>query len=77
MPKSAITPEAVAASLPLVEGEIVVHAVMVVATTRYDEHGRRVTRVSRVYPIGEVDGYAERGLLHTALLHSNEQAMGR
>ena len=77
MPKSAITSEAIAASLNLPEGEIVVHAVMVVATTRYDEHGQRVTRVSRVYPTGEVDGYAERGLLHTALLHSNHEAMGR
>lgn len=77
MPKSAITSDAVAACLNLAEGEIVVHAVMVVATTRYDEHGQRITRVHRAYPTGEVDGYAERGLLHTALLYSNDAAMGR
>lgn len=48
-------------------GEVIAHAVVVVATSRFTESGQLITRTSRLHPTGELPHYIETGLLNTAL----------
>lgn len=54
-------------------GEIVTHALVVVATTRYDDNGRRMTVLHRMYPTGEMDAFVEAGLLHSAIKDNDRE----
>lgn len=75
MAKSAITPDVIADTLhsanAIADDEIVTHAVVIVATTRYRDDGTRYTQVHSFAPTGEMDRFVERGLLHTRLTHLN------